>query len=299
MERRPGRDRLHLRRRGQHLLLGHQGPWVATPAAATRAWRDPAGPTGTRASRPRTAPRTGHSNNTTRTPTRYRGHGAVPSITGQAHDGAMRGGAPACHNPPAATHQNGAFTGNDTVAGDSTNMGLGAFYTTSGVDNAHTCANTGAGCHGGGDLPGSPGPRVGTPTAGYYTTNTTACAGCHGDWANGRNAGTIHRTSVGTQSKHGTGTTWDCRDCHVLEATTNNYTFAFGTTDGSRSTRRASTATPRSRSTTTVWRTPRPRYFAARATRRRTTCTTSSSWPIAGIGGDAVTVSCGECHTAG
>ena len=244
-----------------------------------------------------------HSNNTDANTNPVSGlHGVVPSITGQAHDETMPGGGcSACHNPPAATHQNGAFTGNGTVAGDRTNMGLGAFYTTSGVDNAGTCANTGVGCHGGAGTFRDDWAHEWNSTAGYYTTNTTACAGCHGDWANGWNAGTIHRTSVGTQSKHGTGTTWDCRDCHALEATTNNYTFAFGTTDWF-----PLNATSEHGNATIEVNNNGVAY--AQATGLCGPCHTTSdnvhnfldtSWPIAGIGGDAVTVSCGECHTGG
>jgi len=61
-------------------------------------------------------------------------------------------------------------------------------------------------------------------------TNGTQCAGCHGDWSNGWNAGVTHRTDADPQTIHGTGTNFDCKDCHALEAAS-GYTFTSGSGD--------------------------------------------------------------------
>jgi hypothetical protein len=68
-------------------------------------------------------------------------------------------------------------------------------------------------------------------TANWYTDNTTACGGCHGDWSNGWNTpGVDHRTTSGTQSTHGDGgTNYECYECHGLEDA--SYTFTFDSND--------------------------------------------------------------------
>ena len=255
-----------------------------------------------------------HTNNTTAAVNPTSGlHGVVPSITGQAHDETMPGGGcSACHNPPAATHQNGTFSGNGSVAGDRTNMGLGAFYTTSGADNAGTCASTGTGCHG--SATASQNYRDDwahkwNSTANYYTTNTTSCGGCHGDWAQGWNTGVIHRTTVATQSTHGGTGTWDCKDCHALEATAPTYPFTFATADWAPL--NAGVVHGDSIVQVNTNGTNYREHGAANPTTRRAGCArvphdqdgthnfVDTSWTIANLAGDAVSVSCGSCHTGG
>lgn len=61
-------------------------------------------------------------------------------------------------------------------------------------------------------------------------TTGAECAGCHGDWVRGWNTGVTHRTDANPQGTHGTGTTYQCKDCHALEAAS-GYTFTLGTND--------------------------------------------------------------------
>jgi predicted CxxxxCH...CXXCH cytochrome family protein len=146
-------------------------------------------------------------------------HNVTPSVSGQRHDQSVAGGCASCHTTVLAqsTHINGAFTGGN---GQKTQMGLAAFYTQT-ADNTGTCATTA--CHVGNSDAWA---HKWVSTANWYTTNTTACQGCHGD-ASGFNAGVDHRV----RGPHTSGATYGCADCHVLEASTNNYTFTWATND--------------------------------------------------------------------
>lgn len=120
--------------------------------------------------------------------------GSAPTISAQKHDDTLAGGCAACHTMDdltavqGSTHVNNAFTGNGSVAGDRTAMGLTGDYTTSGIDNTGTCATT---CHSGAGDNGTWARKWDSAihydplTAGEYTE----CAGCHGgfagDWAFG------------------------------------------------------------------------------------------------------------------
>jgi predicted CxxxxCH...CXXCH cytochrome family protein len=55
--------------------------------------------------------------------------------------------------------------------------------------------------------------------------------GCHGDWARGWRAGVTHRQRAEARSLHGTGTNYECKDCHALEASSGNYPFTTTTND--------------------------------------------------------------------
>ncbi len=61
-------------------------------------------------------------------------------------------------------------------------------------------------------------------------TNGTECAGCHGDWTNGWNGSVLHRSDADPQSTHGTGTNYECKDCHGLEGAA-NYSFTISSND--------------------------------------------------------------------
>lgn len=176
-----------------------------------------------------------HTNTTTTAVNPNSGlHSVVPTVTGQQHNQSVNAttGCKACHNtmPVAGTHKNGTFTG-DTVA----NLYLQFYSQTVANSGSGTCSGTGTSCHG--DAVAANNYRDDwahkwSSTANYYTTNTTACGGCHGDWNQTWNTGTIHRTSSGTQGNHGDGgTTWQCKECHVLEDSNNAYTFAWSTND--------------------------------------------------------------------
>lgn len=148
-------------------------------------------------------------------------HNVTPSVTGVKHDNTVSGGCATCHPNVMAqttTHIKGTFTGG---VGQQTQMGLAGFYTQT-ADNTGTCATTT--CH----VPNSDAwAHKWDSSLNYYTTNTSACEGCHGDMTSGFNAGVTHLS----RGPHTSGTTYGCKDCHVIEATTNNYTFAWITGD--------------------------------------------------------------------
>ncbi|OGR29462.1 MAG: hypothetical protein A2005_01680, partial [Desulfuromonadales bacterium GWC2_61_20] len=216
-------------------------------------------------------------------------HTVTPTITGQKHDQSVAGGCAACHNTVSglASHINGALTA-DTMA----NLGL-QYYT-------QTAANTGTcltACH---TTNSADWAHKWTNTANFYTSATLSCAGCHGDWNQTWNSGVIHRTSAASRSMHGTGTTYQCKDCHGLEATSNNYTFAFGSNDWGGTSEHGNGSIEVNTNTAT--------YNAT--TGVCATCHTATgvdgvhnfldtSWAIAPVAGDSINATCGSCHTGG
>ena len=183
-----------------------------------------------------------HTNNTTTevNPTTGLHNSATPpSVSGKVHDETITGGCEACHTAtPSSAHQNGVLVSNDA--------NLTGTAITTWDDALKTCV-TNATCH-------TTNSAAWAHKWNYPATTGTgasnACAGCHGDWDNGWNAGVTHRTTAGTRSTHGDqGTSYDCYECHVLESAA--YAFTFSTNDWRLTAGRASTATARSRSTRT------------------------------------------------
>jgi hypothetical protein len=170
-------------------------------------------------------------------------HAVVPAVTEIQHDDSFGSGGTcaSCHTmtgkieATAGTHVNAAFTGDGSVAGNFTAMGLNAAVYTASANDTGTCSGTGTSCHG--NATASLNYRDDwkhqwNSTANYYTTNGTACGGCHGDFIRGWNTGVIHRTAANVKTNHGDGgTNYECKECHTLEDSANVYTFTFGTAD--------------------------------------------------------------------
>jgi len=216
-------------------------------------------------------------------------HTVTPTITGQLHNNTVVGGCAACHPSVSAqaTHIAGTFTGNGSVAGDRTAMGLATFYTNGGTDNNGTCLTTG--CHTGRD----DWAHKWTSAAGAYTTDVTACANCHG-MNTTFNTGTVHRDTVGTWTMHGSGTNYSCKDCHALEATTNNYTFVFGGSDWG-GTSQHGNGIIEVNSTSTSYNQTNNTCEGCHSN-DGTHDFVDTGWPIAGIVGDGINGSCSSCH---
>ena len=114
-------------------------------------------------------------------------HNLTPTVSGQRHDNTITGGCAACHTavptPGSSTHINGAFTGNGTIAGDKTNMGLISAYTAT-ADGTGSCLGSptgNAGCHNGAGDVGTWARKWDSTISGQ--SNGTECKGCHGGFA--------------------------------------------------------------------------------------------------------------------
>jgi predicted CxxxxCH...CXXCH cytochrome family protein len=216
-------------------------------------------------------------------------HTVTPTITGQLHNDTVAGGCAACHTSVSAqaTHIAGSFTGNGSVAGDRTAMGLATFYTNGGTDNNGTCLTTG--CHTGRD----DWEHKWASAAGTYTTDVTACVNCHG-MDTTFNTGVVHRDTVGTWSMHGSGASYSCKDCHALEASTNNYTFVFGGSDWG-GTSQHGNGTIEINSTSTSYNQTNNTCEGCH-TNDGTHNFVDTGWTIAGIVGDGINGSCNSCH---
>ena len=224
-------------------------------------------------------------------------HGVVPSVSGVQHDNSfgVAGTCSTCHPTlPAAggTHMNATFTGDGSVAGDRTAMGLAPFYANSGSNNVGTCGTTS--CHFGNSDDWA---HKWMATA-NYTSNTLSCSGCHGDWTNTWNSGIIHRTSVATQSKHGTGATYDCKDCHNLEAAS-GYTFTFNSNDWGGASTHGDGQIQVNNNGTGPYNPTSGLCTICHGSSNGIHNFVDSSWPIAAAPGDVITSNCGECHSGG
>ncbi|GEM_PF-1329073 len=173
-------------------------------------------------------------------------HNLTPTVSGQRHDNTITGGCAACHGtiptPGSSTHVNGAFTGNGTVAGDKTNMGLIAAYTAT-ADGTGSCLGSptgNAGCHSGAGDAGTWARKWDSTISGQ--SNGTECKGCHGGFASDWTFGATHNTTDGstehTYSWDGDGSveivgnhkdnlanTSRCNVCHVY----GDAGYVFGT----------------------------------------------------------------------
>ena len=144
-------------------------------------------------------------------------HDETPVTSGVIHNpsDANFSGCEDCHTgTPSASHWDGLADTPSTFAA-ALNYSAGA---------PATCAAT---CHSDAVVAGEAWARKWHENSDLSTG--AECAGCHGDWANGWNTGVTHRGIVGTDTQprtvHGTGTNYECKDCHALEAAT-GYTFA-------------------------------------------------------------------------
>jgi predicted CxxxxCH...CXXCH cytochrome family protein len=149
-------------------------------------------------------------------------HGIVPKVSGQQHNQASRGCA-ALHTTLLAqsTHANGAFSGGSGETPRSAGVDVHADRRQHGHlrDDELPSGLSDAWAH------------VWTNTANYYTTEPSACGGCHGVNILAWNAGVLHKNTTKTESTHGTGTNYQCKDCHTFEATAGNYDLVFDTED--------------------------------------------------------------------
>lgn len=155
-------------------------------------------------------------------------HGVVPSVSAEQHDDSFDGGSgtcASCHTtiPTNGTHKDGTFAGGN---GQTSTMGLAAFYTQTANDTG-TCATTT--CH----LGNSDAWAHKWMATANYTSATLSCTGCHGNLASGWNAGVDHLTGqIATDhADDATASNYGCETCHVLQASTGNYPFTFGTAD--------------------------------------------------------------------
>jgi hypothetical protein len=153
-------------------------------------------------------------------------HTVTPTVTGKVHTAAgLSTTCTACHDSmpaPGGTHVNGTFLP-DGGATPNTDRGMFASFTDGATP---TCATA---CHSAG-------------TSWTYQWSATAansdgteCANCHGDYANGWNAGVGHAVNPGrgNSSNHDDiGTlSYQCTACHVIGATTGNYPWSSGGND--------------------------------------------------------------------
>ncbi|WP_084319052.1 CxxxxCH/CxxCH domain c-type cytochrome [Deferrisoma camini] len=154
-------------------------------------------------------------------------HDVVPTVSGVQHDdsfpyngGTSTADCTTCHTTtPSSAHMDGTADLSAPTIQFAADVGF-----TDGTPP--TCAPSLTGCH----LE----QTVGESWSRLWHENAAAttgaeCAGCHGDWTNGWNAGVTHRTDSGPRA-HATGTNYECKDCHALEAST-GYMFTSGTGD--------------------------------------------------------------------
>ncbi|MDT8422430.1 MAG: CxxxxCH/CxxCH domain-containing protein, partial [Desulfuromonadales bacterium] len=236
-------------------------------------------------------------------------HSATPLVSGIQHNesflynsGVSTGNCETCHTSvPSSGHQDGVM---DATRGAVGNLKITFAATISYTDDvAPTCAPSLTGCH----------YEQPTKTVDWKrkwhegAANATAsCAGCHGDWVNGWNTDVQHHTNAKAQSTHGTkaGKTYECMDCHALEATAAVYPFTLGSndwkpTDAAATTLHGngvinvnSTGTGFVRVSTlsgcpdchTNWQTDGKHAYDV------------TEWTLTTIAGDAPTVTCATCH---
>lgn len=254
-----------------------------------------------------------HTNKTTSAVNPTSGlHSVTPLVSGKQHDesftynaGANTADCSTCHTASptvtATDHQNGTL---DATRGAAGNTKINFAATVSYTDGvAPTCAPSLTGCH----------YEQPTKTLDWRrkwhegaANATGACAGCHGDWVNTWNTNVTHHTNAKAQSTHGTkaGKTYECLDCHSLEAVAAVYPFTIGSNDwrqnaGENTTLHGNgvinvntTGTAFSRvggisgcpTCHTNWQTDGKHAY------------TVTEWALATIAGDAPTVTCATCH---
>ncbi len=144
-------------------------------------------------------------------------HDELPTVSNVQHDESINAaGCQTCHREaggkPSATHVNGTADTPVDFASAVVTVGYSA-------GAPATCT---ASCH-------SEAVNASEAWARKWHENSdqatgAECAGCHGDWNTGWNAGVAHRTDAQPEATHGTGS-YKCKDCHALEAVS-GYTWA-------------------------------------------------------------------------
>jgi predicted CxxxxCH...CXXCH cytochrome family protein len=154
-------------------------------------------------------------------------HGGTLTVTGNNHDDNFDDGnlgsadCETCHNDgsgnPSSAHIDGTF--------DASTANFATAVNFDGVPSPVTCAPSGglAACHSDG------GAWQRKWDASARNNDSSECANCHGVWGNWA-TGVNHRSNAAPQAKHGTGT-YQCRDCHSLQAVSGNYVFTSGIAD--------------------------------------------------------------------
>lgn len=157
-------------------------------------------------------------------------HAVVPTVSGKQHStgftyngGVSTANCTTCHTTtPSTLHQNGVLNATIGAAGNTAiNFAAGVGFTDAVTP---TCAVSTTGCHSRGN--GWSYKWHNNAAA----TNGTECNGCHGMWA-AWNTGVInHRSGSESETVHGTGAVYKCRDCHGLESVS-GYPFTTTTND--------------------------------------------------------------------
>lgn len=238
-------------------------------------------------------------------------HDVVPTVSGKQHDDSFtyNGGASTaycdtCHSTtPSTQHQNGVF--NATIgAGGNTIINLAAAV---GYIDATTptCGPNGTliTCH----TDDGVWKRKWHDNA--AATNGTQCVGCHGDWALGWNTGVTHRTDANPRTTHGSGTSYQCRDCHGLEASAGyayaNTTNDWAATDGGATTKHGDSLITMNSNGTTFARGTAGNlgksgcascHAAFDGTVTPQHAFTTTTWTLATVAADAPAVGCFSCH---
>ncbi len=224
-------------------------------------------------------------------------HAVTPAVTGKIHDSSIAGGCAICHVSLTSqtTHIDGT---NHDGSGETVQMGLAGFYSQS-ADNTGTCDGTGCHFEVNGGLTGSSDdwPHEWDSNAGFYTNATTSCAGCHGDWTNGWNGGGLtHIITAGTTAKHGTGTNYNCKDCHNIEGS--GYTFTFPGTDWN-PVNATSTHGDGNIQINNVTGYNDGTGYCVNCHTSGAYNFTDTAWAISAVAGDPILTTCGECHKGG
>ena len=236
-------------------------------------------------------------------------HSVAPLVSGVQHDesflynsGLNTGNCETCHTTaPSTGHQDGVM---DATRGATGNTKIAFAAAVGYIDAAQpTCAPSLTGCHYEQPVKIVDWRRKWHEGA---ANATGSCAGCHGDWVNGWNANVQHHTNAKAQSTHGTKAvkTYECVDCHALEASTAVYPFTIGTNDwrqnaaenttlhGNGAINVNSTGTGFLRS---GGQSGCPTCHANWATDGKHAYT-QTEWTLATVAGDAPTVTCATCH---
>jgi hypothetical protein len=187
--------------------------------------------------------------------------------------------------PTFGTHKDGTFTA-DTVA----NFGLRYYSQSVANSGAGSCATTT--CH----LSNSDAWAHQWMAAANYSSNTLSCTGCHGTALATPDLGTTGVTHLAVDAQHNTGTTYQCKDCHNLEAAS-GYTFTFNTSDW----KPLDTVSTHGDGQIQVNSYTGINYN--QTTGYCEGCHTSgafnfadTAWTIAPASGDAINANCGSCH---
>ncbi|GAB6064506.1 hypothetical protein JCM30394_32390 [Deferrisoma palaeochoriense] len=231
-------------------------------------------------------------------------HDVVPAVSGVQHGdsfpyngGANTADCTTCHTAnPSTAHLNGTADLSAPTIQFAANVGFAD-------GTPPTCAPSLTGCHLEQTV-GESWSRKWHENA--AATNGTECAGCHGDWTNGWNAGVTHRTDGGPRA-HATGTNYECKDCHALESA--GYTFASVTADWNQSAGETSnhgdaqitmnvngTSFGRNGTGLSGCSACHAAYDGASAGSHSFVTT---AWTLQGVSGDVPSVNCSSCHDDG